>query len=185
MKHIEILHSGSTYDGHWVCCYYNTKQIIIYDSLNSKKLHADHDIYIKKLFPFHNFENEPIQFPTVQGQPNGYDCGVFAIAFAVSILYELRPETIRYKHSFMRQHLIDMFQSNTIDHFPQDAHYKVPQDISSFQHLHPINAKTAGERDSHRYTVKETNENHCSIDVLSRTDTRLDNTIPLNNNINT
>lgn len=41
-KHIQILHrSSNSYDGHWVCSYYD-KNIYIYDSLNARKLHVHH-----------------------------------------------------------------------------------------------------------------------------------------------
>ena len=46
-KYIQILHSGSgdkgglgiigKTDGYWVCCYYNTRRISIYNSLSKKK----------------------------------------------------------------------------------------------------------------------------------------------------
>ena len=87
-KHIQIIHSSSdSSDGHWVCSYNDMKNIFIYDSLNNKKLHEHHKQFLKKLFPTYNFEKNPVQFPTVQYQPNGNDCGVFAIAFAISLLF--------------------------------------------------------------------------------------------------
>jgi len=55
----------------------------------------------------------------VQSQPNGNDCGVFAIAFAVSLLFNLQPNKIIYDHNLMHQHLAEMFQSNRTEHFPQ------------------------------------------------------------------
>jgi len=42
-KHILILHSSdiiTNENGHWVCSYYDTKAIYIYDSLNLKRLHV-------------------------------------------------------------------------------------------------------------------------------------------------
>ena len=89
-KHIQILHSSSSpFDGHWVCSYYNMKHIFIYDSLNSKKFHEHHKKFLTRLFPTYNFEKHPVKFPTVQRQPNSNDCGVFAIAFAISLLFNL------------------------------------------------------------------------------------------------
>jgi len=122
-KHIQILHSCSdivtNLDGHWVCSYYDIKMIYIYDSLNMKRLHAHHKIYLEKLYPFYSVDKQPVQFPMVQSQPNGNDCGVFAIAFAVSLLFDLQPNRIIYDHNLMRQHLAEMFQSKKIEHFPQ------------------------------------------------------------------
>src|SRR5580765_4860906 len=124
-KHIQILHSTS----HWVCSYYDTKNIFIYDLLNNKKLHRHHEQFLRKLFPTYNFEKNPVQFPTVQNQANCNDCGVFAIAFAISLLFNIKPEKVRYNHSLMRSHLLKIFESNVIEHFPQDPQYGAPQKI--------------------------------------------------------
>lgn len=101
LPHLQILHScdnncyqSKCLNGHWVCCYYNTEAIFIYDSLNQKRLHRSHEIYLKKLF--NHFLHLPIYFPEVQCQDNAVDCGVFAIAFATSILFEKLPSTIIY-----------------------------------------------------------------------------------------
>jgi hypothetical protein len=129
-QHIQILHSStSAYDGHWVCSYYNNKTIYIYDSLNHKQLHAHHELYLKKLCPFLTFNKNTIKFPNVQQQPNQNDCGVFAIAFAVSLLFNLKPNTIKYEHSIMRQHLIKIFETNIIEHFPQNLTYGLPKQV--------------------------------------------------------
>ena len=86
-------------------------------------MHRHHKIYLEKLYPFLNkhdgtIDEEFIEFPHVQAQPNGRDCGVFAIAFAVSLLFKILPDKVTYTHALMRQHLIHMFQSNRIEHFP-------------------------------------------------------------------
>ncbi|XP_036140365.1 uncharacterized protein LOC118644830 [Monomorium pharaonis] len=123
-KHIQILYSSS----HWVCSYYDRKNIFIYDSLNNKILHKDHEQFLKRLFPTYDFEKCSVKFPTVQQQPNGNDCGVFAIAFAISLLYNIKPDKVRYDHSLMRPHLLKILESNVIEHFPQDLNY-VPQKV--------------------------------------------------------
>ena len=69
--------------GYWVCSYYDRKNIFIYDSLNNKRLEKDHEQFLKKLFPSYDFIQNSVQFPTVQQQPNGSDCGVFAIVFVI------------------------------------------------------------------------------------------------------
>jgi len=123
IKHIQILHSSSgLHDGHWVCSYYDRKNIFVYDSLNTKKLHKHHEEFLKRLFPY-NFEKYSIKFPIVQHQPNSNDCGVFAIAFAISLLFNIKPEKVKYNHSLMRSHLIKIFETNIIEHFPQDPQY--------------------------------------------------------------
>jgi len=54
-----ILHSSSgPSDGHWVCSYYDKKNIFIYDSLNNKTLH--HEQFLKRLFPTYDFDKNPV-----------------------------------------------------------------------------------------------------------------------------
>ena len=73
-KHIQILYSSSginASDGHWVCSYYDRKNLFIYDPLNQKKLHNNHKELLKQLFPTYPFQKRPVRFPVVQYQPNG------------------------------------------------------------------------------------------------------------------
>jgi len=123
-KHIQILHSSSSpSDGHWVCSYYDKKNIFIYDSLNNKTLHKHHEQFLKRLFPTYDFDKNPVKFPTVQRQPNYSDCGVFAIAFATSLLFNIKPDKVKYEHKLMRSHLIKILETNIIEHFPQNPQY--------------------------------------------------------------
>jgi len=55
----------------------------------------------------------------VQRQPN-YN-GVFAIAFATSLLFNIKPDKVKYEHKLMRSHLIKILETN--EHFPQDPQY--------------------------------------------------------------
>ena len=104
-KHIQFIYSSLSKDnandnwllyerGYWVCSYYDKKHIFIYDSLNNKRLAKDHEQFLKKLFLTYDFIQNPAKFPTVQQQPNSSDCGVFAIAFAVSLLFNIKPENV-------------------------------------------------------------------------------------------
>jgi len=132
-KHIQILHSSSgPSDGHWVCSYYDKKNIFIYDSLNNKTLHKHHEQFLKRLFPTYDFDKNPIKFPTVQCQPNYSDCGVFAIAFATSLLFNIKPDKVKYEHKLMRSHLIKILETNIIEHFPQDPQYVAQKVLPSY-----------------------------------------------------
>jgi len=71
----------------------------------------------------------------MQQQPNASDCGIFAIAFAVSLLFNIKPEKLKYNHSLMRSHLIIIFESNVIEHFPQDLN------CGTSQKLFPLEAE--------------------------------------------
>ncbi|KYN07689.1 hypothetical protein ALC62_01337 [Cyphomyrmex costatus] len=100
--------------------FYDKKNIFIYDSLNRKTLHNQHKQFLEKLFPTYDLKKNPVKFPKVQHQPNYNDCGVFAIAFATSLLFNVKPETVTYEHRLMRLHLKKILETNLIEHFPQD-----------------------------------------------------------------
>jgi len=52
---------------------------------------------LKRLFPTYDFDKNPVKFPTVQRQPNYSDCGVFAIVFATSLLFNIKPDKVKYE----------------------------------------------------------------------------------------
>ena len=165
-KHIQILHSCSDMttnkNGHWVCSYYDTRTIYIYDSLNLKRLHAHHKIYLKKLYPFYSFDKKPVRFPTVQNQSNAYDCGVFAIAFAVSLLFGLQPDKVMYDHTIMRQHLAKMFELNKIEHFPRIIRSNDPKELFTLDQVQRREALA----NKKRKLRQEKMEQQKSVDLL-------------------
>jgi len=79
---------------------------------------------LKRLFPTHDFDKNSIQisYRTIEA------IGIFAIAFAASLLFNTKPDKIKYKRRLMRSHLIKIFQTNVIEHFPQEE-YDVAQKI--------------------------------------------------------
>jgi len=79
--------------------------------------------FLKRLFPTYNFEKSPVQFPTVQHQHNYSDCDVFAIAFAILSLLNIKPDKVKYEHKLMRSHLLKILETNVIEHFPQNPRY--------------------------------------------------------------
>lgn len=130
-EHIQILHSRDTNytfnenekysTDHWVCSYYDTKRIYIFDSANRKQLHEKHKIFLEKLYPGFTFNSNTIEFPDVQKQPNNYDCGVYAIAFATSLALGEWPinSSFLFDHNQMRNHSIKLFKHNIIISFPK------------------------------------------------------------------
>jgi len=83
-------------------------------------LHKHHEQFFKRLFSTHDFDKNSVKFPTVQHQPNCSDCGDFAIAFATSLLFNIKPDKVKYEHKLMPLHLIKILGTNIIEHFSQD-----------------------------------------------------------------
>lgn len=120
-KHLQILFSGNFHHGHWICMYYNSKVLYIYDSLNLKILNTDQKDVLDKLYPF----KPHIVFIKVQQQPNSIDCCLFAVAFATSIYFNVKPEKVVYNHGKMREHLYEMFRNSCLEPFPIDTKNKI------------------------------------------------------------
>ena len=69
------------------------------------------------MFPHIKFDC--VKYPNLQQQNNNKDCGVYAIAFITSKLYGLEPETINYNRLFLREHILRIYKTGEIRHFPQ------------------------------------------------------------------
>ena len=133
--HLQLLHSCSDLcincrNAHWVCCYYDTKSLFIYDSKNEKILHPSNISFLKKFFdPF--FFELPINFQPVQRQTNADDGILFAIAFATSIFFDNSPVNVSYKIENLRPHLYLMFQNNKLSRFRTERKkIKIENDLS-------------------------------------------------------
>lgn len=150
-KHLQILHSDFS-GGHWVTCHYDAKSVIIYDShegsrnANKQNVNGEIQIFVERLFPFHDFQNNPIVFPTVQSQGDGYNCGPMAIAFATSILFGLNPCIVTYDRSLLRPHLSAMFTEQTIIHFPYFCNSTAPLTLLPLKTLRKREAEALRKR---------------------------------------
>lgn len=124
-KNIQILYQAKdinynennkqTEIGHWICTYYDGKINHIYDSLNNTYL-KDLDLkYTYKLYG----KDVVNQFHKVMQQPNAYDCGVFAIAFATSLCFGKKPENENYIKCEMRKHLYKLLIQKQLLEFPK------------------------------------------------------------------
>ncbi len=68
-----------------------------------------------------------MQIIPVQQQTNGSDCGVFAAAFATSVLHCIPPETVPFDTSQIRKHLYDCLKSGIMQPFPvTDSYFHLP-----------------------------------------------------------
>lgn len=113
--HLQILYRGDLLViGHWVCIYYDTKILRIYDSLQYKDFPPLQEAFISNLFPFH----PPIQYVDVQRQNDNFDCGVFAVAYATGIALNRNPASENYLIPEMRRHLLTMLHNSYLPRFP-------------------------------------------------------------------
>ena len=104
---------------HWVLlstigC--EASQVNIFDSLY-RFVHPDTAEVIGQLLDTHETKIT-IKMPKVQRQSNGSSCGLYAIAFAASILTGKCPSSVTYEQSHMREHLRRCFENRKMEEFP-------------------------------------------------------------------
>ena len=114
----QILHTGSH---HWIlvsnigCS--NQSEVKLYDSLFRGRI----PIFVKKQIASLLHEESrsfKIIVPDVQRQNNYDDCGVFAIAFLVSLLHGLDPSNLTFDSAAMRRHLFNSLSMGFFYPFP-------------------------------------------------------------------
>ena len=113
---VQIIHHMS----HWTClstigCQAN--EINVYDSLYSRLSVAARKQACSMLDTTEAMLT--IRMQEVQSQSGGADCGVFAIAFAVSLCQGKDPCSISLEQPLMRQHLTECLSNQFMTPFPE------------------------------------------------------------------
>ena len=72
-------------------------------------------MYINRLFP--NKNAYKITFESVQNQENLYDCGIFSIAFVISLIFNVCPCELVFDIKLMRKHLLELYNTCTLTMF--------------------------------------------------------------------
>ncbi|KAI8513190.1 hypothetical protein Bbelb_098290 [Branchiostoma belcheri] len=116
-KGLQIHHNRRA---HWVLSSYTDGQVRLYDSIG-----ADMTTYLQvQLYQtYAAFADQErnvltIILPEVQRQKNVFDCGLFAIAWAVDIAQGQDVSSIAYDDRKMRSHLKKCFEQGRLTPFP-------------------------------------------------------------------
>ena len=115
---VQLLNQSSTL---WLCvsmieC--SPGEVALYDSLLSKtKVHPQ---IIKQIATIRNTKETHLTIKIMhsQGQTGTNDCGLFAIATATLMCYNIPPSTVLWDQEKMRQHLITCFENGKMEPFP-------------------------------------------------------------------
>ena len=117
---VQVLHDGNI---HWVCisnigC--KAHEINYYDSLRGSRV----SWYLLQQIASIVHEEGPelvINSKKVQKQNNGVDCGLYALAFATSLVNGIKPEDETYSVEDLRPHLLQCLQEGGMKQFPRES----------------------------------------------------------------
>lgn len=98
---------------HWALSHIRDNTIYLYDSLQPKCIDPDLGEQLHALYG-----NRTVTIPSVQLQKGNKDCGCFAIAFCISLMFGDDPATLCYDQKEMRSHLIKCFETKCFVPFP-------------------------------------------------------------------
>ena len=113
-----MLHTGGI---HWVCvsnieCSHNN-QVKLYDSLYSGIAPFTREQIGALLFNQDSDVTE-ICVPPVDQQTNRTECGVFAIAFATALCYNMDPTLLKFNRRAIRAHFLDSLKMDILVCYP-------------------------------------------------------------------
>ena len=114
-EHIQLLHDGSN---HWILSFCSNGRVQVCDSLNRFLTRSSRKA-IKSLYKNYFTGTEIISFIEVQKQPDAYNCGLFAIAFAAELLDGKSPSDAVFIVDRMRAHLISCLEEQKLKPFPK------------------------------------------------------------------
>jgi hypothetical protein len=117
-KFCNVLHFNGN---HWICVsnvFCDMGEVVVYDSLetinekNVKKLKAP----LKKMLPRCKSLKVKINKTTIQN--NGYDCGLFSLAFTTLICNGKNPSDYEIDRNKVRDHYNKCVDNNEVESFP-------------------------------------------------------------------
>ena len=103
--------------------HFDGAKLRVYDSLPGGKydnLVDEEKEYIRLRYP--TIRENDITFEKVQQQPVGVSCGIYAYAFATSVVMGRDPSKERYSidEALMRHHFIRIVETESLLLFPQE-----------------------------------------------------------------
>ena len=114
-EHIQLLHNGHN---HWILSFCSNGRAQVCDSLNTALPRSSRKA-IRSLYKHYFSGDEVISFLPIQRQPDGYNFGLFAIAFAAQILDGKSPSEAIFSVGEMRGHLISCLETQKLSLFPK------------------------------------------------------------------
>ena len=117
---IQILFQGNLNSGHWLTVsstHCKDSEINVYDSLNTGTVSSDVRRQICSLMKS-EADSITINVQNMDKQTGGRDCGIFAIAYAVSLALGKNPAQYIYFQRQLRSHLLTCLEKQSFTEFP-------------------------------------------------------------------
>lgn len=104
---------------YWVCSYWDTQHVYIYDHSPEKAYDDKYDFILKQLYPHYFNAGGKVKFPEVicHTRANN-DSYIFAVANLIALHFNKKPEDMNYNLKAMRNHLKKIIKNETIEPFP-------------------------------------------------------------------
>ena len=169
---IQIIHNNAH---HWISLSSFNGEVRIFDSLNTDPT-IETMQQIKQLFSPDN------TFPWYQLSPyhkqvGTTDCGVFAIAYSIDILFGNNPSKIVHDQLKLRQNLVDCFEKGTLTTFPK---YKC-----NVKYNDTTTSGSISSEDQHKWLIprrsarlKKRLENITPIEITNKFSSLINNSTP-------
>ena len=107
------------FSNHWAVSHLAEGRVHLYDSLQSKKIVPELQKQLATLYGhFADEKGLRVFVPQVQLQRGATDCGCFAVAFAVSLLFGDDPSSLLYNQKEMRGHIKECLLAELFTPFP-------------------------------------------------------------------
>lgn len=116
--------------GHWICVHFRSADntLYVYDSLYSRSLYARQQEIIRVIYPYIDLEVDVVFVRPYARQNDISSCGVFALAYAISIIFERDPAALRLRLGrrnnnisiHMRNHLLQILALQELSEFPTE-----------------------------------------------------------------
>lgn len=116
-EHIQLLHDGSN---HWILSFCSNGRVQVCDSLYSTLTRSSRKS-IRSLYKNYFSGTEVISFLPVQRQPDSFNCGLFAIAFAAELLDGKSPSDATFSVDKMRNHFLKCLEKQKLSPFPKET----------------------------------------------------------------
>ena len=118
-EHIQLLHNGSN---HWFLGFCSSSRVQICDSMGSSLSRPSRKC-IQPLYKHFTANSPsrkvPVTFLPVFKQPDSFNCGPFAVAYAADILHEKSPMEAKFDVPKMRSHLMNCLEMRALTPFPK------------------------------------------------------------------